>query len=159
MVFARLGPQEKDAFFALLDEYFASRPEILAKANNNNHDAQTAMAVAASSAAASAARDAVVKHPEATAKFMSAGLKHLAATNSNNNTHNSSDNRTPVSGSGHAGTGELPEEETTTVAGRIAAAQAMFLASITPFRNTGTQIRKRLRVHRLRLRLPMVHLV
>jgi hypothetical protein len=78
--------------------YFASRPEILAKANNNNssRDAQTAVAVAASSAAASAAREAVVKHPEATAKFMAAGFKHLAANSSNTHGNN---NRTSVSGS------------------------------------------------------------
>ena len=28
MVFARLTPADKDAFFALLDEYFASRPDL-----------------------------------------------------------------------------------------------------------------------------------
>ncbi|KAL1742878.1 hypothetical protein HDZ31DRAFT_42228 [Schizophyllum fasciatum] len=28
MVFTNLGPQEKDAFFTLLDEYFASRPDV-----------------------------------------------------------------------------------------------------------------------------------
>ncbi|KAI0269437.1 hypothetical protein BC834DRAFT_866249 [Gloeopeniophorella convolvens] len=32
MPFANLSPHEKDAFFALLDEYFASRPDILPRA-------------------------------------------------------------------------------------------------------------------------------
>ena len=58
------------------------------------------MAVAASSAAASAVRNAVVKHPEAAAKYMTAGLKQFAASNSNH----SNDNRTPVSGSSNKGT-------------------------------------------------------
>jgi len=34
MVFANLGPHEKDAFFALLDEYFASRPEVFGSASS-----------------------------------------------------------------------------------------------------------------------------
>ena len=83
--------------------YFASRPEILSNNNNGGrggHDAQTAVAVAASSAV----REAVVKHPEATARFMSAGLKHLAAGegggNGNNNRPTSGGGRTVGSGAG-----------------------------------------------------------
>jgi len=133
MVFANLGPQEKDAFFSLLDEYFASRPEILTKGSNNSSHGQTAVAVAASSAAASTVRNAMVKHPEAAAKYMTAGLKQFAASNSNH----SNDNRTPGGGSSNKGTvtgsgpGESAEEPT--MAGRIAAAQAMFSGKQNPF--------------------------
>ncbi|KAJ7067832.1 SH3 domain-containing protein [Mycena amicta] len=38
MVFANLPPNDKSAFFSLLDEYFASRPEIF----GNSHDAEEA---------------------------------------------------------------------------------------------------------------------
>ena len=80
--------------------YFASRPEILTNNNGSGgggHDAQTAVAVAASSAV----REAVVKHPEATAKFVSAGLKHLAAGESGGNSNNNRPSgRTVESGAG-----------------------------------------------------------
>ncbi|KAJ6627384.1 hypothetical protein B0H10DRAFT_2161087 [Mycena sp. CBHHK59/15] len=69
MVFTNLGPNEKDAFFSLLDEYFASRPEIFA-----HSDAESSSA--AGSAAASAAHRALAANPEATSKLISAGLRH-----------------------------------------------------------------------------------
>ncbi|KAA1465929.1 hypothetical protein DENSPDRAFT_830628 [Dentipellis sp. KUC8613] len=55
MAFSNLSPQEKNAFFSLLDEYFTARPELVAqlggKSNVNGHDAapnQHAQAAAAS---------------------------------------------------------------------------------------------------------------
>ncbi|KAJ7667587.1 SH3-domain-containing protein [Mycena polygramma] len=69
MTFSNLGPNEKDAFFSLLDEYFASRPEIFGHA-----DAESSTGA---SAAASAAHRALAAHPEATSKFLSGGLRQV----------------------------------------------------------------------------------
>ncbi|KAJ8592676.1 hypothetical protein M405DRAFT_763181 [Rhizopogon salebrosus TDB-379] len=74
MVFTRLSSQEKDAFFGLLDEYFQSRPEILAKAGDPQD---------ASSAAASAVHRALAKNPEATSKLVSAGVTHGLSKSNN----------------------------------------------------------------------------
>lgn len=64
--------------------YFASRPEILTKGNdNNNNGGQAAATAAAATAAANAVRNAVVKRPEQAAKYMSAGLKHFAGSGGN----------------------------------------------------------------------------
>ncbi|KAJ7672842.1 hypothetical protein B0H17DRAFT_174335 [Mycena rosella] len=68
MVFTNLGANEKDAFFSLLDEYFASRPEIF-----GNSEAETD---SGTSAAASAAHRALAANPEAASRFVSAGLRH-----------------------------------------------------------------------------------
>ncbi|KAJ7179575.1 hypothetical protein C8R46DRAFT_1074136 [Mycena filopes] len=54
MVFTNLGGNEKDAFFSLLDEYFASRPEIFGNSEGES----------SSSAAASAAHRAIAANPE-----------------------------------------------------------------------------------------------
>ncbi|KAJ7283352.1 hypothetical protein C8J57DRAFT_1292254 [Mycena rebaudengoi] len=70
MVFTNLGANEKDAFFSLLDEYFASRPEIF-----GNSEVEPG-AGTASSAAASAARRAFSANPEATSNLISSGLRH-----------------------------------------------------------------------------------
>ncbi|KAI0676723.1 hypothetical protein C8Q78DRAFT_987309 [Trametes maxima] len=51
MVFARLTPQDKDAFFTLLDEYFASRPELFGSGgeqSTNGHGAPASRAAAVS---------------------------------------------------------------------------------------------------------------
>ncbi|KIK45300.1 hypothetical protein CY34DRAFT_801805 [Suillus luteus UH-Slu-Lm8-n1] len=80
MVFTRLSSQEKDAFFGLLDEYFQSRPEILA---NVSTSAGTGSAQDPSAAAASAVHRALAKNPEVTSKIVSAGVTH-GLTKSNN---------------------------------------------------------------------------
>ncbi|KAF8211588.1 hypothetical protein K438DRAFT_1903515 [Mycena galopus ATCC 62051] len=72
MVFTNLGANEKDAFFSLLDEYFASRPEIF-----GNAEAESSSSGAAASAAATAARNALAANPEATSKFISGGLRSV----------------------------------------------------------------------------------
>ncbi|KAJ7087261.1 SH3-domain-containing protein [Mycena belliarum] len=69
MVFTNLGTNEKDAFFSLLDEYFASRPEIF-----GNSEAETNPG---SSAAASAAHRALAANPEATSRFLASGLRSV----------------------------------------------------------------------------------
>ncbi|KAL0949200.1 hypothetical protein HGRIS_009278 [Hohenbuehelia grisea] len=76
MVFANLQSYEKDAFFSLLDEYFASRPEIFAQAGaapGSNAELGTA--------AASAARRAVAANPEAASKAFSAGIRSFQNQN------------------------------------------------------------------------------
>ncbi|KAG2130998.1 uncharacterized protein EDB93DRAFT_947176 [Suillus bovinus] len=78
MVFTRLSSQEKDAFFGLLDEYFQSRPEILANVNTGTSNAQDP-----SVAAASAVHRALAKNPEVTSKIVSAGVTHGLAKSNN----------------------------------------------------------------------------
>ncbi|KAG1843474.1 SH3 domain-containing protein [Suillus subalutaceus] len=72
MVFTRLSSQEKDAFFELLDEYFQSRPEILANVNTSNDG--TSSGQDPSAAAASAVHRALAQNPEVTSKIVSAGI-------------------------------------------------------------------------------------
>ncbi|KAJ8518887.1 hypothetical protein ONZ45_g4104 [Pleurotus djamor] len=70
MVFSNLGAHEKDAFFTLLDEYFASRPELFAKLAGSDGPSEAAT-------------------QEATSRIVTAGLRnvpksspyHSAATN------------------------------------------------------------------------------
>ncbi|KAF7330810.1 Leucyl aminopeptidase [Mycena venus] len=69
MVFTNLGANEKDAFFSLLDEYFASRPEIF-----GNSEAESSSGAAS---AAAAARGALAANPEATSRFISGGLRQV----------------------------------------------------------------------------------
>jgi len=45
MVFSQLSPNEKDAFFGLLDEYFASRPELFKNSSPGTEGAAAAAAV------------------------------------------------------------------------------------------------------------------
>ncbi|KAG1767715.1 hypothetical protein EV702DRAFT_747496 [Suillus placidus] len=78
MVFTRLSSQEKDAFFGLLDEYFQSRPEILANVSTSTGSAQDP-----SAAAASAVHRALAKNPEVTSKIVSAGMTHGLAKSNN----------------------------------------------------------------------------
>ncbi|TFK74372.1 hypothetical protein BDN72DRAFT_50349 [Pluteus cervinus] len=74
MVFSTLQNHEKEAFFSLLDEYFASRPELLGNVNGSSDP--SAQASAAGSLATSAVHRALANNPEATSKLVSAGLKH-----------------------------------------------------------------------------------
>ncbi|KAF8529225.1 hypothetical protein BU17DRAFT_60921 [Hysterangium stoloniferum] len=69
MVFANLTEQDKDAFFALLDEYFASRPE-LAEALQLRSPAQPNI-----SSGVAAAHRVLASNPQATSSAISAGLR------------------------------------------------------------------------------------
>jgi len=116
MVFSNLQPHEKDAFFSLLDEYFSARPEIFANAAQSDGPAS---ASTAQGAAVSAVGRAMASNPEATAKFMSAGLRQVA------------NSRTAVSGgpgssaNASAGAG-ASDNEVPNMAGRVAAASLAF---------------------------------
>ncbi|KAG2147948.1 hypothetical protein DEU56DRAFT_783329 [Suillus clintonianus] len=81
MVFTRLSSDEKDAFFGLLDEYFQSRPEILA--NVNTSTSTGSRGDDPSAAAASAVHRALAKNPEVTSKLVSAGMTHGLAKSNN----------------------------------------------------------------------------
>jgi hypothetical protein len=96
MVFAQLASHEKEAFFSLLDEYFSSRPELLAHASSSEGSAGAAVHRALSS------------NPEATSRLVSAGLKHGLPSKSG----------TPAS------TGSNPQVGS--AFGRVAAASAAF---------------------------------
>ncbi|KAI0329972.1 SH3-domain-containing protein [Cubamyces sp. BRFM 1775] len=67
MVFARLTPADKDAFFALLDEYFESRPELFKNGNGSNASAINGVAAGkaavASAFSAAAAANASTSPP------------------------------------------------------------------------------------------------
>jgi len=106
MVFANLQAQEKDAFFSLLDEYFATRPEIFANVGNSA-DSQPNISA---QGAASAAHRAMAGNPELTAKLFSAGLKHGVPKSS------------PYSAA-------ASDPEVNNAAGRVAAASLAFSAS------------------------------
>ncbi|KAI1785340.1 SH3-domain-containing protein [Ganoderma leucocontextum] len=99
MVFARLTPQDKDAFFSLLDEYFASRPELFGNggsgAMNGTRAAATSVAYQALSAAPAVAAPVVNgwKRPQPSAAA------------------------------------DTPSEESVPMAGRVAAAAAMLRAA------------------------------
>ncbi|KDQ65057.1 hypothetical protein JAAARDRAFT_52974 [Jaapia argillacea MUCL 33604] len=74
MVFSTLSSDEKDAFFSLLDEYFSSRPDLLAGAS-----AGQGRDLATPAVAATAVHRALASNPEATSRLVSAGLKHGAS--------------------------------------------------------------------------------
>ncbi|CAA7269014.1 unnamed protein product [Cyclocybe aegerita] len=118
MVFANLGSHEKEAFFSLLDEYFSSRPDIFA-----SPDATTGPQ--SGTAAVSAVQRAMAANPEATAKVMSAGLRHVAA------------NSRTVSGGGPGATG-ASDNEVPSVAGRVAAFAAANRSSFAPATTTSS---------------------
>ncbi|TFK43057.1 hypothetical protein BDQ12DRAFT_695411 [Crucibulum laeve] len=113
MVFSNLQANEKDAFFSLLDEYFSSRPDIFA--NVGTPDA--AADAGARGAAVSAVHRAMASNPEATAKLVSAGLKHGVPKSS------------PYSAA-------ASDPEVNNMAGRVAAASLAFSARNTPSSST-----------------------
>ncbi|KIM42863.1 hypothetical protein M413DRAFT_444503 [Hebeloma cylindrosporum] len=121
MVFSNLQPHEKDAFFNLLDEYFSARPEIFAASTSSNNQNENAMH-GVQGAAASAMHRAMVNNPEATAKVMSAGLRHAANSASRTGTGVGAG-----SGSGTAAS----DNDAAGVAGRVAAASMAFSARNT----------------------------
>ncbi|KAG1753262.1 hypothetical protein EDB19DRAFT_1902915 [Suillus lakei] len=82
MVFTSLSSHEKDAFFGLLDEYFQSRPEILANVNTSTGTGSRG-SEDPSAAAASAVHRALAKNPEVTSKIVSAGMTHGLARSNN----------------------------------------------------------------------------
>ncbi|KAF8164856.1 hypothetical protein B0H34DRAFT_648154 [Crassisporium funariophilum] len=111
MVFSNLQVHEKDAFFSLLDEYFQSRPEIFANASHSDDTGSITRNPQA--AAMSAVHRAMANNPEATAKVVSAGLRH--ATN------------TPRTGvATGSGGGAASDNDVNSVAGRVAAASLAF---------------------------------
>ncbi|KXN81625.1 LAS seventeen-binding protein 1 [Leucoagaricus sp. SymC.cos] len=88
MVFANLGTNEKDAFFSLLDEYFASRPEII----NALKGASSSPAPGGGSnpfrkeitgPQAQAAAAAVGRAGDAAAKFVTTGFKNMQNASAN----------------------------------------------------------------------------
>ncbi|KAF5372049.1 hypothetical protein D9615_008086 [Tricholomella constricta] len=79
MVFANLQSNEKDAFFSLLDEYFASRPDVFGDPAGAGNSDGTGLGLGTGpggAAAASAVHRAFASNPEATSRLVSAGLKH-----------------------------------------------------------------------------------
>ncbi|KAF9448382.1 SH3-domain-containing protein [Macrolepiota fuliginosa MF-IS2] len=82
MVFTNLGTHEKDAFFTLLDEYFASRPEIFSATNNSSPTPTNAnpFRKEITGAQAHAAAAAAGRAGDAAARFVSAGLKNMNST-------------------------------------------------------------------------------
>ncbi|KAG6856169.1 hypothetical protein H0H87_006853 [Tephrocybe sp. NHM501043] len=107
MVFSQLQNHEKEAFFSLLDEYFASRPEVFRNLSASSEGAGSSASAGAS--AASAVHHALASNPEATSRLVSAGLKHGVPKSS------------PYSAA-------ASDPEVGNVAGRVAAASLAFSA-------------------------------
>ncbi|KAH9483093.1 Protein csh3 [Psilocybe cubensis] len=116
MVFSNLQPHEKEAFFSLLDEYFSARPEIFANAAHSDAPPSTNTP---QGAAVSAVGRAMASNPEATAKFMSAGLKQISSARSSGTSAGGPSSSAYAS----AGAGDSDNEgqAVTSVAGRVAA--------------------------------------
>ncbi|PPQ76276.1 hypothetical protein CVT26_009713 [Gymnopilus dilepis] len=124
MVFSNLQPHEKDAFFSLLDEYFSSRPEIFANLGQSDEPAPVAPTKSAQGAAVAAVGRAMAAHPEAAAKFMSAGARQVA-------------NARGGAGAGRSPSGEADagasDNEVTSVADRVAAFSSVDTSSSKGF--------------------------
>ncbi|KAM5532652.1 hypothetical protein V8D89_013696 [Ganoderma adspersum] len=99
MVFARLTPQDKDAFFSLLDEYFASRPELFGNGESGISNGTRA-------AATSAMHQALSVAPAVAAPVMNGWKRPQPSA-----------------------TADVPSEDSAPVAGRVAAAAAMLRAA------------------------------
>ena len=99
MVFARLTPHDKDAFFSLLDEYFASRPELFENGGSGMTNGTRA-------AATSAVHQALSVAPAVAAPVVNGWKRPQPSTAS-----------------------DTPSEQSAPVAGRVAAAAAMLRAA------------------------------
>ncbi|KZO94811.1 SH3-domain-containing protein [Calocera viscosa TUFC12733] len=82
MVFAEIREDEKEAFFSLLDQYFADRPHLLPSAQPDPSAAQQGQQTAGSAAAGFIGRQ-MAANPQATANLVSSALR------ANNNQHDS----------------------------------------------------------------------
>ncbi|KAF8308835.1 hypothetical protein DL93DRAFT_2086491, partial [Clavulina sp. PMI_390] len=113
-MFANLSEEDKEAFFALLDEYFESRPHLLAGATTPADAAAPAVA---------ALQTAVKNNPQAAANLMTAGARNLNKWNANQRASDAS----PSS--------ETPADDKPSPAfGRVAAAAANLASKgATPF--------------------------
>ncbi|VDB86788.1 unnamed protein product [Peniophora sp. CBMAI 1063] len=76
MAFSNLSDNEKDAFFSLLDEYFTSRPGLIA---GNGSSESPSSAGDQQQSAGSFARNALASNPQAATKLMSVGLGAMAS--------------------------------------------------------------------------------
>ncbi|KAG5651678.1 hypothetical protein H0H81_007839 [Sphagnurus paluster] len=114
MVFSNLQNHEKTAFFSLLDEYFASRPDVFGAAAGSSSSRSHSSSAGAdpSSAAASAIYRGLAANPEATSRLVSAGLKHGV----------------PKSSPYSAAREQASDPEVSNAAGRVAAASLAFSA-------------------------------
>jgi len=114
-MFSNLTYQDKQAFFALLDEYFQSRPHLLGGGGSKNVET---VAIAAAPAAL-ALHQAAVKNPKAAASLMTTGAKTLNKWNQNQNGQSES----PVEGNTN---GNASSPMGGFGLGRVAAAAASF---------------------------------
>ncbi|KAH8999557.1 SH3-domain-containing protein [Lactarius akahatsu] len=80
MPFANLPTHEKDAFFALLDEYFTSRPDLLARVGGAGEGAEMQSSIPAAPAAAAAFTTAqrALANP-ATSRALTAGIQRAGS--------------------------------------------------------------------------------
>ncbi|KAF8485230.1 SH3-domain-containing protein [Russula ochroleuca] len=111
MPFANLPTHEKDAFFALLDEYFTTRPDLLSRVGGAGTPGAAGAAITA------AAQRAVTANPAAASRLLAAGI---------NRANNSSSGSTTAAGSNN---GHTPPAVNV---GRVAAAAHAFSAVAPP---------------------------
>ncbi|KAI0301955.1 hypothetical protein B0F90DRAFT_270239 [Multifurca ochricompacta] len=114
MPFANLSTHEKDAFFALLDEYFASRPDLLSRTTSDT-----------TSAAAAAAVQRALTNPAAS-RVLAAGFQR--ATSAASGTGNPGP---PSMASNAVENDHVPPSAPAVGVGRVAAAAQAFSASVS----------------------------
>ncbi|KAH9995187.1 hypothetical protein BJV74DRAFT_338578 [Russula compacta] len=140
MPFANLPTHEKDAFFALLDEYFTSRPDLLSRVggaagNSERADTETQStpgSVPIPGAAITAAQRALAN--PATSRVLAAGLQRAASSNTGGSGHPSTASvaaaataASSLSSSAHNAPVENANDRAPTVnVGRVAAAAQAF---------------------------------
>ncbi|KAI9466572.1 SH3-domain-containing protein [Lactarius psammicola] len=135
MPFANLPTHEKDAFFALLDEYFASRPDLLSHVGGaggptSAFDAGTQSSIPAAPAAAAAftAAQRALANP-ATSRALAAGIQRAGSAVSASSTGSPP----PVAQSRSASSAAADNDPAPSINfGRVAAAAQAFSAAGAP---------------------------
>jgi len=134
MPFANLPTHEKDAFFALLDEYFASRPDLLARGGptsaSEGAEMQSSIPAAPAAAAAFTAAQRALANP-ATSRALATGIQRAGSAVSGNLSSTASP--PPVPPSRSASSAAVDNDSAPPINfGRVAAAAQAFSAVAVP---------------------------
>ncbi|KAH9037621.1 SH3-domain-containing protein [Lactarius pseudohatsudake] len=130
MPFANLPTHEKDAFFALLDEYFTSRPDLLARVGGAGEGAEMQIPAAPAAAAAFTAAQRALANP-ATSRALTAGIQRAGSAVSGN--VSSTGSPPPIVPSRSASSAATDNDPAPSINfGRVAAAAQAFSAAAGP---------------------------
>ncbi|KAH9978242.1 hypothetical protein BGW80DRAFT_1456320 [Lactifluus volemus] len=122
MPFANLPSNEKDAFFSLLDEYFASRPDLLSRVGGGQSPATSIEGVPQAAVIATAAQRALAN--PAASRALATGFQRASNSLSGNDNGPSATTTSNPSNADHA----APAVNV----GRVAAAAQAFSAAASP---------------------------